>query len=57
MPDIYVRWYDEYGGPNNSLVCFVDYIRGRFLVVDENKNFRWVSTSNCEFLKETKPWA
>ena len=52
MPDIYVRWYDEYGCSNNSPVYFVDYVRDRFLVVDENKNFRWVSTSDCELLKE-----
>ena len=57
MPDIYVRWYDEYGNSHNSPVYFVDYVRDRFLVVDKNKNFRWVSTSNCELLKETKPWA
>ena len=52
MPDIYVRWYDEYGCSHNSPVYFVDSTRDRFLVVDENKNFRWVSTSDCELLKE-----
>ena len=57
MPDIYVRWYDEYGCSNNSPVYFVDNVRDRFLVVNEDKNFRWVSTSDCELLKETKPWA
>lgn len=51
MPDIYVRWYDEYGNSHNSPVYCVDSVRDRFLVVNENNNFRWVSTNDCEFLK------
>lgn len=50
MPDIYVCWYDDYGNSHNSPVYFVDSTRDRFLVVDEDKNFRWVSTSDCELL-------
>lgn len=52
MPDIYVVWYDNYGNPHNSPVYFVDSVRDRFLVVSEDKNFCWVSTSDCELLKE-----
>lgn len=51
MPDIFVVWYDNYGGSHNSLVYFVDSVRDRFLIVDEDKNFRWVSTKDCELLK------
>lgn len=53
MPDIFVVWYDNYGGSHNSPVYFVDSVRDRFLVVDEDKNFRWVSTNDCELLKQT----
>lgn len=54
MTDIVVTWYDEYGCPHDSPVYFVDSVRDRFLVVDEDKNFHWVSTSDCELLKKTK---
>lgn len=37
-----------------SRVYSVDSTRDRFLVVDENKNFHWVSTNDCDLLKETK---
>jgi hypothetical protein len=57
MPDIYVRWYDEHGCSHNSPVYFVDSTRDRFLVVTKDGYFRWVFTSNCELLKETKHWA
>ena len=52
MRDFYVRWYDEYDNSHNSPVYCVDSVRDRFLVVNENKNFRWVSTNDCELLKE-----
>lgn len=48
MPEFFVVWYDDYGVPHNSLVYFVDPIRDRFLVAHEDKNFRWISTSDCE---------
>lgn len=51
MPDIFVRWYDDYGNSHNSPVYFVDPVRDRFLVVTESKKFCWVSTSDCELLK------
>lgn len=57
MPEIYIRWYDQYGCSCDSAVYFVDSIRDRFLVVDENKNFHWVFTDECELVKETKHWA
>lgn len=56
MTDIYVCWYDNYGDPHNSPVYFVDSVRDRFLVVDEHKHFYWVSTNDCELLKQTKQW-
>lgn len=56
MPSIYVTWYDEHGCSHESPVYYVDSTRDRFLVVNEDKNFRWVSTSDCELLKETKHW-
>lgn len=46
MPDIFVRWYDDYGNSHNSPVYFVDSTRDRFLVVDGDRNFRrayWVA--------------
>lgn len=55
MPDIFVCWNDDYGNSHNSPVYFVDSVRDRFLVVSESKNFYWVSTSDCELLKEVKP--
>ena len=55
MPDIFVCWNDDYGNSHNSPVYFVDSVRDRFLVVSESKNFHWVSTSDCELLKEVKP--
>lgn len=51
MPDIYVCWYDDHGKLHNSPVYFVDSTRDRFLVVDGDWNFRWVSTNDCELLK------
>lgn len=49
---IFVIWYDGYYEPHNSRVYFVDSVRDRFLVVDENSNFHWVSISDCELLKQ-----
>lgn len=57
MPEIYIRWYDQYGCSHDSAVYFVDSVRDRFLVVDENKNFHWVFTNECDLVKETKHWA
>lgn len=54
MSDIFVTWYDNYGCSHDSPVYFVDSVRDRFLVVNEDKIFHWVSTSDCELLKETK---
>lgn len=48
IPEFFVIWYDDCGVPHDSLVYFVDSIRDRFLVADEDKNFRWVSTIGCE---------
>ena len=48
MPEFFVIWYDDNGVPHDSLVYFVDPIRDRFLVAHEDKNFRWISTSDCE---------
>ena len=45
-----VVWYDEYNYAHNSQVFGIkncidsDY----FLIVDEDKKFRWVPISNCE---------
>lgn len=50
MPNIFVAWYDNYGYSHNSQVYFVDSDMERFFVVDESRNFRWVSTSDCELL-------
>lgn len=52
MPVIYVHWYDKYDCSHESRVYFVDSTRDRFLVVDEEKNFHWVSTNECELVKE-----
>lgn len=51
MNNFSVTWYDNYGASHESAVYSVDSVRDRFLVVDENKNFHWVFTSNCELLK------
>lgn len=56
MVDIYVSWYDDYGNSYNSAVYFVDSTGDRFLVIDENKNFHWVSIDVCKLLKATKYW-
>lgn len=56
MPDIFVTWYDNHGCSHDSPVYFVDSVRDRFLVVDKDKDFYWVSTSNCQLLKQTKRW-
>ena len=53
MPDIFVTWYDNYGGLHDSPVYFVDSVRDRFLVVDEDKNFYWISTGDCQLMKQT----
>lgn len=52
MPDIFVTWYDGYGCFHDSPVYFVDSVRDRFLVVDEDKDFYWVSTGDCQLLKK-----
>ena len=57
MANFCVVWYDNYGNSHNSPVYFVDGVRDRFLVVDEDKIFRWVFTNDCELLKQTKQWA
>ena len=54
MPDIFVTWYDYYGCSHDSPVYFVDSVRDRFLVVDEDNDFYWVSTGDCQLLKKTK---
>lgn len=51
MVNFCVVWYDNYGNSHNSPVYFVDGVRDRFLVVNEDKIFRWVSTNDCELLK------
>lgn len=48
IPEFFVIWYDDCDVPHDSLVYFVDPIRDRFLVAHEDKNFRWISTSDCE---------
>ena len=48
MSEFFVIWYDDCGVPHDSWVYFVDPSRGRFLVAHEDKNFRWISTSDCE---------
>lgn len=52
MPDILVLWYDDYGNSHNSPVYCIDSVRDRFLVLNEDKNFRWVSTSDCELIDD-----
>lgn len=52
MIDIFVVWYDHCGGSHNSLVYFIDSSGDRFLVADEKNQFHWVSTDDCELLKE-----
>jgi hypothetical protein len=52
MPDIYVVWYDDYGNSHNSPVYCIDSVRDRFLVLNEDRNFRWVSTSDCELMDD-----
>lgn len=54
MTDISVIWYDDYYEPHNSPVYFVDAVRDRFLVVDKDNKFHWVSTNDCELLEQTK---
>lgn len=54
MPEIYVNWYDRYGNSHESSVYFVDAAREEFLVVDEDKNFHWVSTNECELLQDPR---
>lgn len=51
MPDIYVCWCDDYGNSHNSPVYSVDPINNCFLVIDEYKDFHWVSISACELLQ------
>lgn len=55
MLGIFVTWHDEHGCSHESPVYYVDSTRDRFLVVDEDRDFHWVYTSNCALLKETKP--
>lgn len=52
MLDIYVVWYDDYGNSHNSPVYCIDSVRDRFLVLNEDRNFRWVSTSDCELMDD-----
>jgi hypothetical protein len=52
MINIFVTWYDHCGGSHKSLVYFIDSFRDRFLVTDEKNQFHWVSTNDCESLKE-----
>lgn len=54
MPDILVVWYDDYGVPHNSPIYFVDSVRDRFLVANEDKKFLWVPTDDCEIIEEPK---
>ena len=51
-PTIYVCWYDNYSNSHNSAVYFIDSTRDRFLVVNEDKHFRWVSINDCEIMNE-----
>lgn len=50
MPDIYVVWYDDYGNSHNSLVYCIDSVMDRFLVLNEDRNFRWVFISDCKVM-------
>ena len=52
MINIFIIWYDHCGGSHNSLVYFIDSSGDRFLVTDEKNQFHWVSTDDCELLKE-----
>ena len=54
MTDISVIWYDDYYESHNSPVYFVDAVRDRFLVVDKDNEFHWVSTNDCKLLEQTK---
>lgn len=47
---IRVSWYDDYDCPHESEVYFVDSVRDRFLVADENDDFHWVPTKECTLL-------
>ena len=50
MPDIYVVWYDDYGNSHDSPVYCIDSVMDRFLVLPEDRNFRWVFISDCEVM-------
>ena len=50
MPNFYVVWYDDYGNPHNSPVYGIDSVMDRFLVLSEDKKFRWVFISDCEVM-------
>lgn len=50
--ELMVYWYDEYDDEHRSKVYHIDANRDRFLIVDDNGNFRWVDTDDCKLLKE-----
>lgn len=50
--DIFVTWYDDYYESHESKVYFVDSNRDRFLVIDENNNFRFVLIRDCKLLRQ-----
>ena len=50
MSDMYVVWYDDYGNSHNSTIYGIDSVRDRFLVLNEDRNFRWVFISDCEVM-------
>ena len=50
--ELYVYWYDMYGDEHKSKVYDIDANRDRFLVVSEDKFFKWVDTDYCKIVTE-----
>ena len=45
--ELMVYWYDLYDDEHSSKVYYIDANRDRFLIVDDNGNFRWIDTDAC----------
>lgn len=50
--ELYVYWYNIYDDEHKSKVYDIDANRDRFLVVDDDGNFKWVDTDDCKLLEK-----
>ena len=50
--ELMVYWYDLYDDEHSSKVYYIDTNRDRFLIVDDDGNFRWIDTDDCKLLEK-----